>query len=296
MFSMRFYGFAALSALFWGANFNLAGPVLADLHPLAAGAERFLLAAGIMLAAMTGRGELAATRLVARRYGGRLALLAVVGIGGFNLLFFDAMRSTSAVNGALIMATNPLVTTLLAAPLLGERPSRRQLLALPVALIGVAAVIMGGRAGRGLSVNPGDVEMVWANLAWAFYNVLSKKLMPAGSQLANITVLMAIGALVLTAVALANGDSLAVPGIRGSAALLVMALAGSVLGYLFWSMAIGGLGAGRAALFLNLVPVFAALIASLTGDLPSGTQLTGGTAVIAAVTLAMLPPRRLVAA
>ena len=292
MSPMAVYALATLSALFWGANFNLAGLVLEDMAPMAAAAGRFGLAALIMALLVAGRGEFAAMLAVARRHGGRLALVGIVGIAGFNLLFFDAMRTTSAVNGALIMATNPLLTAVLAAAFLGEQLPGRQIAAIPVALAGVSLVILGGRAGEGVEFGFGDLEMLGANLAWAAYNVLARKLMPPGPQLANVTVMMTAGALVLAMVAGLSGSAFALPGPKAGAALLLMAVTGSVLAYLFWSMAITRLGAGRTALFLNLVPVFAATIATLGGSPPNPAQLGGGAVVIMAVIFSMLPSRR----
>lgn len=284
------YALAALSALFWAANFNLAGPILADMAPLAAASGRFVLAAVIMVVLVAGRGELGALLAAARKSGGRLALLGVVGIAGFNLLFFDAMRTTSAVNGALIMATNPLLTAVLAALFLGEQLPGRQIAALPVALAGVSMVILGGARGE-VVFGLGDVEMMGANLAWAVYNVLARRLMPAGSPLVNAAIPMAAGALVLTAAAGLSGAEFTVPGPKAAAALAAMTVFGSVLAYLFWNAAIARMGAGRTALFLNLVPVFAASIATLTGTPPNPAQLAGGAVVVAAVIFSMLPRR-----
>jgi drug/metabolite transporter (DMT)-like permease len=287
------YALAALSALFWGANFNLAAPVLVDMAPMNAAAGRFILAALIMAILVAWRGEFPAMIAIARRHGWRLALVGVVGIAGFNLLFFDAMRTTSAVNGALIMATNPLLTALLAALFLGEQLPGRQIAAIPVALAGVSLVILGGGvAGGAMDFGLGDLEMMGANLAWAAYNVLARKMTPPGPQLANTTVMMAAGALVLTIAAGLGGSALTLPGPKAGAALLTMAVTGSVLAYLFWSMAITRLGAGRTALFLNLVPVFAALIATMGGSPPNMAQMGGGAVVITAVIFSMLPPRR----
>ncbi|RAU23133.1 EamA/RhaT family transporter [Paramagnetospirillum kuznetsovii] len=305
MGAMSVYGLAALAAMFWGANFNLAGVVLRDLPPMEGAAGRFVLAALIMLAITIVRREGMAMLVVARQHGLKLAVIGVVGIAGFNILFFDAMRTTSAVNGSLMMATNPLMTALLAALVLRERLPRRQLAALPVAFFGVAAVILGGASASaildgasvgGLQAGRGDLEMLGANLIWAAYNVLTRKLMPPGPQFANVTVVMAAGALVLTLASLFDGSPTVMPGPASGAALLTMAVLGSVLAYLFWSMAITRLGAGRTALFLNLVPVFAAIIASLGGNPPSHGQMAGGMVVIAAVAYAMLPERRQAAA
>ena len=287
------YPLVALSALFWGANFALAGPVLEDLPPLWAAALRFALGTAVMLGLVAWRSE----ELVAplRRHAKVYALLGAVGIGGFNLLFFFALQTTSAANGALIMATNPLLTTLLAVMLLGETSSRRQLVALPVALSGVIVVICGGDLQRlaNLQVARGDLLMIGADVMWAFYNILVRRYLPSGSALTNTTLVMAAGMLLLVAVAMGSGESVHLPGIKAGMALLTMAVGGTVLAYLFWNIGIARLGAGRASLFLNLVPVFAMLVGALLGTIPSEVQIIGGLLVIGAVSIAMLPSRRL---
>lgn len=279
------------TALFWGANFVLAGLVLVDLSPAWAAALRFLIAALLMLAYARHQGADLAGLL--RRHGPAYLLLGLVGVAGFNVLFFSAMQTTSADNGALIMATNPLITTLLAAVWLGERPSRRQLAALPVALAGVAVVISHGEWSRLMHMQlvRGDIEMLAANLLWALFNVLSRRLMPRESQLGSNALMLSAGALFLLAAALLQGDPLTPLGPSASLALLIMAVGGTVLAYLFWGMGILQIGAGRASLFLNLVPVFAMLVGGVLGTAPTPAQWLGGALVLGGVSVAMLPRR-----
>ncbi len=290
------YLLVTVSAFFWGVNFILAGLVLADLPPLWAAAFRFLLGAALMLAIAWRMGD----DLIgfARRHAGIYLLLGVVGIAGFNLLFFHAMQSTSADNGALIMATNPLLTTLLATVLLGERASARHWAALPVALAGVAVVITHGHPAQlaKLQVANGDLLMLAANLTWALFNVFSRRLMPKGSPIGHTALMMTAGAAILLAVALAGGEPFALPGLQAAWALAIMAVGGTVLAYLFWGMGIQRLGAGRTALFLNLVPVFAMLVSGAVGAPPTAAQVTGGLIVLASVVLSMLPMRQQTAA
>jgi len=287
------YLLVTTSAFFWGANFVLAGFILADLPPLWAAALRFVLGAALMLAIAGFRREdiLGLLRRHARTY----LMLGAVGITAFNLLFFAAMGSTSADNGALIMATNPLLTTLLAAMLLGERPTARHLIALPVALAGVAVVIAQGDISRlaSLRVNHGDLLMLAANVSWALYNVLGRRYMPQGSSLGNTTLIMVMGAALLLSVALGSGTTLEPIGIKAGLAMAVMVTGGTVLAYLFWSIGIMRLGAGRTAIFLNLVPVSAMIIGAGFGTPPTMAQIAGGILVLGGVTISMLPKRRL---
>lgn len=288
------YAMVTAATFFWGANFVLAGPVLADLPPLWAAAARFALGALLMFIITRVRKEelLAPARAHAWVY----VLLGAIGISAFNLLFFYAMRTTSAVNAALIMATNPMLTTLLAAIVLGERPSARHLAGLPLALFGVTVVISGGDLHRllALHVARGDVLMLCANLAWAFYNVLSRRYLPKRSSFTNTTLVMSAGAILLLIGAISSGVTPHLPGVKASLALALMILGGTVLAYLFWNTGISRMGAGHTALFLNLVPVFAMLIGVVIGAIPTWAQLIGGVLVIGGISLSMLPKRRLV--
>lgn len=280
-----------LSAFFWGANFILAGYVLVDLPPLWAAAYRFALAAALMVTITVWRRE----ELIppARQYASRYLLLGAVGVMGFNLLFFFAMQTSSAVNAALIMATNPLLTTLLAAIVLGERPTTRHYLALPLALVGVVVVISHGLLNQlfSLHIVRGDILMLCANLAWAMFNVLTRRFMPVHSALSNTALVMVSGAALLVIAAFVSGEHFAVPGAKASFALSGMVIGGTVLAYLFWTAGIKQLGAARTAVFLNLVPVFAMVLGVLLGQMPNVSQLVGAVLVIGSISLTMVPSR-----
>lgn len=286
----RTIGLLVLSIVLWGANFNLSQPALAELHPLVAAAGRFAVAALVMVAVAAIRRE----RVPLLRHARAYLPLGLVGIAGFNVFFFFGLQSTSPVNGALIQATNPLVTALLAAVFLGERPGRRQMLAFPVALAGVGVVLLGG--GASLTLSPGDSLILAANLCWAAYNVMVRRMMPPVSGVANTTALMVVGAGFLGALAWVADAPLAMPGPAAAGAVLIMGIGGTVLSYLFYNAALARLGAGRTALFLNLVPIVAMVIAALTGTPPTALQVAGGLVTIGAVTFAMLPSRQAKAA
>lgn len=280
------YLLVVLTAIMWGANFNLAKPVLAELHPFVAGADRYLIAAAIMLALTYFRGE-----RVPLRHAKTYLILGIVGVFGFNLFFFLGMASTSPVNGALIMALNPMLTSLIAYAMLGEKPAARQMLAFPVGIVGVAIVVLG--AGAQVHAAIGDLYIMIANISWAFYNVLVRQRMPKDtSGVASTAGIMVVGSLALTLAAVIAGGRFILPSFHAGSALIAMSVGGGVLAYLFWNIGIGRLGAGRAAIFLNLVPVTSMVISALSGVQVSSVQLFGGALVIGAVTFSALPPRR----
>lgn len=276
------YLMATMAAIFWGANFNLAKPVVAEMGPYMAGASRYILAAVIMILIAQLRREAIPLRHL-RSY----VILGVVGVFGFNLFFFLGMETTSAVNGALIMALNPLLTAILGYLILRDVPSTRQMIAFPVGVAGVAIVVLG--AGAHLQVSAGDLYIVVANLCWALYNVLVRPLMPKDtSGPANTAGIMTAGAIALSIAAIIRGDALVMPSVHAVGSLILMTLGGSILAYLFWNASIKNLGPSKAAIFMNLVPVTAMVIATVEGLTPNHAQLLGALLVIGAVTFSSI--------
>lgn len=275
---IKTYLMATMAAVFWGANFNLARPVLAEMSPYIAGASRYVLAAAVMVLIAQIRKE----TIPLREWKAYLTL-GVVGVFGFNLLFFLGMETSSAVNGALIMGLNPLLTAVLGYFILGDKPGSRQWLAFPVGITGVAIVVLG--AGAQLTISSGDIYLLVAAFNWALYNVLVKKLMPANATgIANTAGIMTCGAMALTIAAGVHGDSVVLPGMTAGTALLLMALGGGVLAYLFWNASLARLGPSKAAIFMNLVPVTTMVIAAFEHRPPTHVQLIGAMLVISAVT------------
>ncbi len=278
MGNLKTYLMATTAAVFWGANFNLAKPVVAEMSPYVAGASRYVLAAAIMLLI-----AFVQQASIPLRHLKTYVTLGVVGVFGFNLFFFLGMETTSAVNGALIMALNPLLTAVLAYLIMHDKPTKRQMIAFPFGILGVAIVVLGG--GARLHIAIGDFYILIANLSWALYNVLLRTMMPKGvSGVASTAGIMTVGALALSMVALLHGDHAVWPSMTTAISLIIMAVGGGVLAYLCWNASIATLGASKAAMYMNLVPVTSMLIATLAGIPPSPTQLIGALLVMGAVT------------
>jgi len=272
------YFMATMAAIFWGANFNLARPVLSEMGPYVAGASRYILAALIMVVITMIKKE-----TIPLRHLKSYLTLGIAGVFGFNLFFFLGMQTSSAINGALIMALNPLLTAILGYFILKDIPTRKQLIAFPIGVAGVVIVVLG--AGAHIEISIGDFYILLANLSWALYNVLVRKMMPKDvNGIASTAGIMTVGAAALTLVAILQGDSFIVPTISTGISLILMVIGGSVLSYLFWNASITKLGPSKAAIFMNLVPVTTMVIASIESLPPNHAQVLGAILVVSAVT------------
>lgn len=274
----------ALTTFFWAAVFHVAKYAVAIVSPLYAGAWRFLVAAAVLMPLVAMREGWPLATL--RRNAPALLLMSVVGVLGFNLCMFYGLRQTSAVNGALIMGFNPALTVALSALLSREPVSARQLFGLLLGLSGVVLVVSRGswHTLASLSFSLGDLLVLLGSLGWAAYSVIPKRyvhglstLQVTGSTIAGGAVLMALCAAVVAP------DFLQPPSLPIAAAIAFMGLFGSVLAYMWWNQGVQALGAASVAIFINLVPIFAALIGLLLWQAITWAQIWGAALVITGV-------------
>jgi uncharacterized membrane protein len=134
------------AAILWGTSFVAAKVVLADLPPVAVAFLRFAIAAVVLVPIACRGGRRPAL-------GVQPALLGLTGVTLFFLCQNAGLRQASAAHATLILGGGlPVLTALLAACCLDERPTRRQLIGLACSLMGVIAVAGadGGAAGSSL--------------------------------------------------------------------------------------------------------------------------------------------------
>jgi drug/metabolite transporter (DMT)-like permease len=192
--------------------------------------------------------------------------LGFVGMVCYHLLFFQALRFTTAIKASMIMATNPIMTAVLAVFLLGEKLSRAKLACFLAALLGVLLTISHWhleQLARG-QVNAGDLIMLVAVVCWALYAILVRtrvlRFNPVVTTFYSFVVCVAL----LTpfeAFEIASGGCHIRPD--GWIAIAYMGVFPTFFGYMVHQQCIKHLGLGRAVLFINLVPVFAMAMAVL---------------------------------
>lgn len=273
-----------LTAFFWGLMFHLGKYAVGYLSPEVISGWRFLLAALVLVPLVGLREGLDWAGL--RRHALPLVVMAVVGIGGFNIALFHGLRLTSPVNGALIMALCPALITVFSAALMRERVRGRQLAGLALGLAGVAVVVSQGSLSRllALSIQRGDLFVLLAATCWAVYSTIPRRFIHGLPPLQVTVGTIALGGVLISLFAdLTQPHFFRVPPAGVVVAVAAMSLLGSVLAYLWWNDGVKQVGAARAALFMNLVPVFAALIGVALGQAVSMAQLAGAVLVVGGV-------------
>ena len=108
---------------------------------------------------------------------GMVSILAIIGMIGYHLLFFTALKHTSVINSSLIVATNPMITSVLSMIMIGETFKREKILFLILSFVGVFLTIINWDFSivRTTSFNIGDIIMLVAVVCWAVYSIFVKR-------------------------------------------------------------------------------------------------------------------------
>jgi drug/metabolite transporter (DMT)-like permease len=237
-----------------------------------------------------------------RRYGGlpaasiRLAAIAGLFFSGDLLLWHHAIEAVGAGLATVLGNLQVIVVGIVAWLLLGERPSRATLLALPVVLAGVI-LISGAIGDRAYGADPalGVVLGFGTALCYAGYLLVMRRGLrdprrPAGP----VALATAFTALAASIVGIAGGDLDPTPPLHSLAWLAVLGVTSQSAGYLLISISLPRLPAVITSIILLAQPVMTvALSMVLLGEAPSATQLLGVVLVIGGIAGATVPVARI---
>lgn len=250
-----------LTTLFWGGNAVAGKLAVGHLSPMLLTTARWTAACVILW--VIGRHRLAADAAAVRAGLPLLAGLGFVGFTLFNVTLYAALVHTTAINVSIEQGGIPMLIFLLNFLLFGVRATALQGVGLLMSICGIVLTASHGVPASllRLDVNSGDALMLVAILAYAIYTVLLRR-RPAIHWQSFMIVLTAAGAVTSLPFALAEIalDAAIWPDARGWAILAYVVVFPSVLAQIFYIRGVELIGANRAGLFINLVPIFGTLL------------------------------------
>ncbi|MGY2743768.1 O-acetylserine/cysteine efflux transporter [Arthrobacter sp. UYCu723] len=219
-----------------------------------------------------------------------------MGAGQFGLLYLAMALGMPAGLASLVLQAQVLLTVLLAAGLLGERPSRRQFAGVVLGVAGLAVVAVG----RSLVAPALPLMIVLAAaLSWAAGNIVARKA-KAASGLGLVVWSGAVVPLPLLGLSLLLDGPAAVSGALMDVqpvtllSALYTAVFGSLVGYGIWNRLLSLYPSSAVVPFTLLVPVVGMTTAWLVlGEVPSPAEVAGGLLLLGGVATAVLRPWRL---
>lgn len=261
------YLLLVLTTLFWAGN-AIAGKIaVGHVSPMLLNTMRWLLA-GVALWAFC-RATIRAEWPVVRRNSLLLLLLGGFGFTGFSVALYAALVHTSAINVSIEQASMPLVVFAFNFLLFRTGVTPAQIAGFLLSLVGVALTVSHGEPARLLEMdfNIGDLIMLAGVACYGAYTA-TLRLKPRLQWQTFLFALVLAGlvtSLPFTLWEFASGSGIA-PTATGWAVIVYTAIFPSLLSQAFFIRGVELIGANRAGLFVNLVPIFGTLLSVLILD------------------------------
>jgi drug/metabolite transporter (DMT)-like permease len=283
---------AAIAAVFFGASVVAVRIAVRDVPPVSLAVLRFGIGGMLLLlvALAVRRDALRLDREIVPRF----ALLALVFYALFPLSFNVGLQFTEASRGALMLATMPVWSAVMARKAGGERLLPLQIAGVLLGVVGIAIAF--ADRGRFVTANGrailGDALLLLTAFWGALYGVLSKSALARYPALTVTTYPMLIGTAYLFPVAMVEGLPSAVTSLGGTTLGLVLFIAvlGGAVAFYLWTAALSRLTPTQVAVYVNINPlVAAALAAVLLHERLTALFAVGFAAVVGGVLLVNRP-------
>jgi drug/metabolite transporter (DMT)-like permease len=268
----RAYVLLTLTTLMWGGNAIAGRLAVGEISPMVLTCLRWVFVVAVMIP-LVGRQVVAEWAKIRARWVFTI-LMGAFGFTAFNGLFYAAAHHTTAVNLTIFQGAIPVLVLLGTVLFFGARVIPLQILGMIVTIVGVVLVSVKADLEilKTLSLNIGDVWMLVACLFYAGYTLglRHRPAMPGLVFFAAMAAVAFVSSLPLIGIEIAQGAA-QFPTPTGWLILLYVAIMPSLLSQIFFMRGVELIGPARAGLFVNLVPVFGALLAVLLLGEPFAT-------------------------
>jgi drug/metabolite transporter (DMT)-like permease len=251
-----------LATLMWAGHTIAARLSVHEISPMLLMELRWLLCLLVLIAFC--RKQLMSQIPVVKERLGWVFMMGAFGMAGFTVFFILAAQFTTAVNLGITQGSIPAFVMIIGLIVLRTKVSFLQICGLILSLGGVVLLVSGGSLSvlKNVQFNTGDLLMLIACFCYAGYTVgLSRRIdMSPVMMLAFFSAAAVVTLTISTVIEYAHG-SLVMPGIKGWLLVIYCAIFPSLLAQVLFMRGVELAGSNRAGLYVNLVPVFAALFA-----------------------------------
>lgn len=293
------YLLLTLSSLFWGGNIIAGKFAIGELDPLALSTLRWV-GAFLLIAPFAWR-SIRVEWAEIRRGWFWLAFYGAVGFTSFNALLYAATTYTDAVDIAMIQAAIPVLVMVGNFMIFRVRASILHIIGVALTIYGVIHVATQGAPARllGLDVNFGAALMLIACIIYACHS-LALRFKPRIGWMSFIAVTSFFAALAAIVYQLAFSSGfgglardISSMSMKGWLVVAYVAILPSIVAQLTYARGVELIGPNRGSLFINLIPVFGALLAVvLLGERLGLVHLVAAAFIIAGIALAEYAARR----
>ncbi len=253
-----------LATLFWSGNFIVGKfATLFQIPPLTLNVLRWISVWFILLP-FTYK-EIYKNLPIIKKNWFIISFMGVITISTFNSVVYYALNFTQVINAVLVLAAIPAATIVLSSIMKIEKTNSFQLFGLLLSIIGIGTIISNGEIQKILSLNfnKGDLWMIVCVLSWSLYSTLLKKNKFKFSQFSLIQLMVTVGIVFLIPQYFYE-KSIGLEISINKAFLLILfyvVIFPAIAAYYCWQKGIAIIGPNRSSMFIQLMPLFSAVMA-----------------------------------
>ena len=258
------YLLLVLATLFWSGNFIVGKfATLFQIPPLTLNVFRWI-SVWLILMPFTYK-EIYNNLPIIKKNWLVISFMGVITISTFNSVVYFALNYTQVINAVLVLAAIPAATIIFSALMKIERTNIFQLFGLFLSIIGIGSIISNGDIQKilSLSFNKGDLWMLVCVFTWALYSTLLKKNKFKFSQFSLIQLMVSVGILFLIPQFFYE-QSIGLEVNFNKAFFLILfyvVIFPAIAAYYCWQKGVQIIGPNRASMFIQLMPLFSAVMA-----------------------------------
>lgn len=256
---------ATISALLWSGNFIIAKNVAGKIPPATLSFYRWTIAALILTPFVFNKLKEQKDEIKKNKW--HLIFTALFGISIFNTCAYIAAPDVPAIHLALFSATaSPIFSIILAGIFLKEEINIIKVAGIVISIVGILSLLTKGSLHNlsGFTFHKADLWILAAAISFAIYNILVRTKPTTLHPKTFLVTVFWIGILFLLPFFIYEQFQSPTPmNATNIGSILYLGIGASLIAYLCWNAAIRRIGAGRTALFGNLIPVFSMIEAVL---------------------------------
>lgn len=223
--------------------------------------------------------------------------LGALFFGIFPWLFSQSLLFIPASLGAIILATMPILTLIVAALVGSEALTKEKLLGTGLGFLGVSIAVAAPDSFSSIPLENlllGALLMLATSLCGALYNVLSRSYLQRNNSVAFTALAMLSGTIFLLPFAAGTALTEGWPSVSwaGLMAILFLGTLGGGIGFFLWTWALQRTTPTRVAIFVTINPIAAIILAALLLGEPFQPVVAVGLAfVLIGILVVSLPGR-----
>lgn len=282
-----------LMILIWGSNFSAVKYALREFPEISFNALRLMIASAVFLVAIAivrararaGRRPLEPP--ITGSEWGSLFMLGLVGTGFYQLLFLAGVARTSVANSSLIFGCTPVAVAIMSSIAGHDRLTLGRWAGAALSFTGIYTLV-GLRAEISTATFVGDAMIFGAMLCWSLYSVAAQPLLKRHSPLVVTGWAMTSGTAVYLVFAVVPmlGTNWAAISTTSWVLMTASALLALAFAYIVWYTAVQKIGSSRTAVYSNLTPIVAMIVAAVwLGEVITWTQILGAALILGGIAL-----------